>query len=142
HMDRENPIDLNDSALVNDLKSAGFHAHIIGKAFSWLHDLVAFADQQTAPSAHSFRIFSIEEKQLLSEDCRAFIINLEQQKILTSHTREIVIHLVLTLMHEGVDLHLLKWVTLMVLFNIPDNENALAHMEFLVLSDNTLDNVH
>ena len=142
HMDREHALNLNDMEIVDDLKSAGFHAHIIGKAFSWLHHLIEFADQRVSPSEHSFRVYSTEERALLSEECRHFILKLEEQKILNPHTREIVIHLALELMQEGVDLHLLKWVTLMVLFNMPGNENALAHMEFLVLSDNTLDNVH
>ena len=142
HMEREHPINLNDMKIVDDLRSAGFHAHIIGKAFHWLHHLVDFADQRVSPSEKSFRIFSEEECQLLPQECRHFILTLEHQKILTPHTREVVIHLACELMQEGVDLHLLKWVTLMVLFNMPDNEKALAHMEFLVLSSNTLDNVH
>lgn|SRR3990167_484088 len=142
HMDRKHPIDLNDSALVDDLKSAGFHAHVIGKAFSWLHHLVIFSDQPISPSTNSFRIYSAEEKLLLSEECRAFITKLEQEGILTAHVREIAIHLSLELMQEGVDLQLLRWVTLMVLFNMPGNEKALAQMEFLVLFGDTLDNVH
>lgn len=142
HMERENPIDLNDMKLIDELKTAGFHAHIIGKAFCWLHNLVAFADQTVEPSANSFRVFSDEECRVMNEECRHFILSLEQQKILTPHTREIVIHLAFDLIHEGVDLHLLKWVTLMVLFNMPNSEKALSHMEFLVLTNNALDNVH
>ena len=142
HMDRENPLDLNDMKLIDELKSAGFHAHIIGKAFRWLHHLLAFTDAQIEPSQHSFRVFSDEECNLMNDECRHFIFSLEQQNILTPHTREIVIHLTMELLNEGVDLHLLKWVTLMVLFNMPNSERALAHMEFLVLNNNALDNVH
>ena len=142
HMERDNPIDLTDMKIIDDLKSAGFHAHIIGKAFRWLHHLIDFADQPIKPSEASFRIYSDTEMQTLSDECRHFIFSLEQQKILTPHAREIVIHLSQELMPESMDLHLLKWVTLMVLFNMPNSEKALAHMEFLVLSNNTLDNVH
>lgn len=143
HMDKENPIDLSNMKIIDDLKSAGFHAHIIGKAFRWLHHLIDFADQPIKPSEHSFRIYNEYERQLLDDECRHFIFSLEQQEILTPHAREIVIHLAIELAYEGIDLHLLKWVVLMVLFNLPKSEKALAHMEFLVLSsDNPSDTMH
>lgn len=142
HMDKKNPIDLSDMKIIDNLRSAGFHAHIIGKAFHWLHRLLDFTGYAIHPSDNSFHIYSDEEYRLLNDDCRALIISLEQQKILTPHTRETVIHLVQELAHEGIDLHLLKWVTMMVLFNTPHSEKALAQMEFLVLTNNTLDNVH
>ncbi|MCX7125944.1 MAG: DUF494 domain-containing protein [Gammaproteobacteria bacterium] len=141
HMEKDHQINLNDMQLIDELKSAGFHAHVIGKAFRWLHRLVEFADQDMPASANSFRVFSEQECWLINTECRNYILSLEQQGILTSLTREIVIHQTLELIHEGVDLNLLKWVTLMVLFNMPNCENALSHMEFLVLS-NTLDAIH
>ena len=141
HMERDQHIDLNDMELVDELKSAGFHAHSIGKAFRWLHQLTQWSEQDIPPSDTSFRVFNDEECALISPECRHFIVSLEQQKILSPHTREIVIHQAMELMHEGLDLNLLKWVTLMVLFNTPDNENALKHMEFLVLND-SFESVH
>jgi len=141
HMEKDNQLNLNDMELIDELKSAGFHAHSIGKAFRWLHHLVEFAGQDVPPSAQSFRVFSEEECWLMDIECRNFIIALEHQGILTPMTREIVIHQTLELINEGVDLSLLKWVTLMVLFNMPNCENALSHMEFLVLA-NALDNIH
>ncbi|EKD78115.1 MAG: hypothetical protein ACD_42C00039G0002 [uncultured bacterium] len=141
HMEKDNQLNLNDMQLVDELKSAGFHAHNIGKAFRWLHHLVKFAEQSPPISPDSFRVFSEEERLLINSDCRSFILSLEAQHILTPQTREIVIHQILELINEGVDLHLLKWVTLMVLFNMPNCENALSNMEFLVLSD-AFDSVH
>ena len=134
HMEKDNRLNLNDMQLVDELKSAGFHAHVIGKAFRWLHRLTEFASQDTSPSTNSFRVFSEEECQLINIDCRSFIIGLEMQGILSPLTREIVIHQTLELINEGIDLSLLKWVTLMVLFNMPNSEHALSHMEFLVLA--------
>lgn len=141
HMDREQQIDLNDMELIDELKSAGFHALSIGKAFRWLHHLTQLSEQDVPPSANSFRIFSDEECWLINTECRNFIMALEQQQILTPHTREIVIHQTMELINEGVDINLLKWVTLMVLFNMPNCEGALKNMEFLVLS-NAFDNIH
>jgi Smg protein len=141
HMEKDNQINLNDMELIDDLKSAGFHAHNIGKAFRWLHHLVEFAEQDIPPTARSFRVFSEKECWLMSTECRNFILSLEQQGILTPLTREVVIHQTLELINEGVDLNLLKWVTLMVLFNMPNCDTELSHMEFLVLS-HTLDSIH
>ncbi|MCX7121550.1 MAG: DUF494 domain-containing protein [Gammaproteobacteria bacterium] len=141
HMEKDHEINLNNMKLIDELKSVGFHAHVIGKAFRWLHHLVELTDQDVAASQHSFRVFSEQESWLINTECRNFIFSLEQQGILTTHTREIVIHQTLALINEGVDLNLLKWVTLMVLFNMPNSESALSHMEFLVLT-NALDTVH
>lgn len=141
HMEKDNQINLNDMELIDDLKSAGFHAHNIGKAFRWLHHLAEFAEQNTQPTTHSFRVFSEKECWLMSTECRDFILSLEHQGILTPLTREIVIHQTLELINEGVDLNLLKWVTLMVLFNTPNCETELSQLEFLVLS-HALDSIH
>lgn len=141
HMEKENQLNLNDMELIDELKSAGFHALNIGKAFHWLHRLVEFSEETANPHPHSFRVFSENECLLMNTECRNFILSLEHQGILTSLTREIVIHQTLELINEGVDLNLLKWVTLMVLFNTPGSEKALSHMEFLVLTS-ALENVH
>lgn len=141
HMEKNHQLNLNDMELIDELRLIGFHPHIIGKAFRWLHHLVEFTDPSIAASAHSFRVFNEQECWLIDTECRSFILALEQQGILTPHTREIVIHQTLELINEGIDLSLLKWVTLMVLFNMPGCERALSHMEFLVLT-NAVDTIH
>lgn len=141
HMEQDQPINFDDMELVDELKSAGFHAHSIGKAFRWLHQLTQLSMEDISPSDDSFRIFSAEEQASIDDECRRFIISLEQQKILSPHTREIVIHQAMELIQEGLNLSLIKWITLMVLFNTPNNKNALKHMEFLVLHD-SFENIH
>ena len=142
HMEKDDRLDLNDSKIIGELKSAGFHAYSIGRAFHWLHHLVELSDSLPQASLHSFRIFNEHELNLIDEDCRRFIVSLEQQGILTPVTREVVIHQTMELIHEGVDLHLIKWVTLMVLFNMPNCDEALKHMEFLVNTPIYYDTVH
>ncbi len=141
HMEKDDRLDLNDVKMIDKLKSAGFHAHCIGRAFRWLHHLIELADSMPQASERSFRVFSENEMNLIDEDCRRFIFSLVQQGILTPVTREVVIHQTMELINEGIDLHLIKWVTLMVLFNLPNCEEALTHMEFLVNSD-AYDTVH
>lgn len=141
HMEQDQRLNLSDMELVDELKSAGFHAHSIGKAFRWLHQLALLSTEMTLPSNDSFRVFCDEELTLINHDCRRFIISLEQQKILTPTTREILIHQIMELVQEDLNLPLLKWITLMVLFNTPNNKKALKKMEFLMLHD-TLETIH
>lgn len=141
HMNKEKRIDINDNALFNELKLAGFPVLQIGKAFRWLYDLSEMTQLSSPVSDHSFRVFTEQECWLMNDECRNFIISLQNQGILTPTTREIVIHQTLELINEGVDINLIKWVTLMVLFNKPGCEEALTHMEFLVQSD-AFDTVH
>lgn len=141
HMEKDQKISIDDMELVDELKSAGFHAISIGKAFRWLHHLTVLTDKTLPLSQHAFRVYNEQELWLIDPECRSFILSLEHQGILTPTTREVVIHQTLELIHEGVDINLIKWVTLMVLFNTPDCDDALAHMEFLVQSD-AFDTVH
>src|SRR3990167_3249210 len=92
HMEKDHQLNLNNMELIDELKSAGFHAQSIGKAFRWLHHLVELTTQDMPPSPQSFRVFSEQECWLINTECRNFILNLEQQGILTPHAREVVIH--------------------------------------------------
>jgi Smg protein len=55
--------------------------------------------------------------------------------VLDSATREMVIDRVMALDSDEVDLEQVKWVVLMVLFNQPGHEAAVAWMEDLVLDE-------
>ncbi len=61
-----------------------------------------------------------------------FLLFLEQIKVLTSETREMVIEQVMALETDELSLDDLKWVVLMVLFNVPGQESAYTQMEELL----------
>lgn len=122
--------------LVDQLESAGFVLPVINQAIGWLANLSDDQSKMTLvnePQADSFRVYSEHEREQLGDECIAYLRELEQQGILTPFTRETVIHQIMELHSEGIDLSLVKWVTLMVLFNQPDQEEALTCMELLVL---------
>lgn len=122
--------------LVDQLEDAGFNRNAIDKAFDWLDFLgKQCADTTEIQPLNSVRIYSNEEQAKLNSECLGLITFLEQKNILKPHTREMVITQALALQEEGIDLHLLKWVTLMVLFTQPDEKDALTCMETLVLHD-------
>lgn len=64
------------------------------------------------------------------------LLFLEQIQVLNLETREMVIERVLALDTAEFELEDLKWVILMVLFNIPGCENAYQQMEELLFEVN------
>ncbi|RJG50665.1 DUF494 family protein [Motilimonas pumila] len=139
HSDAELMVDQEE--LTEELTRAGFHQDEIYKALDWLEKLAALQDNDQNPylcrdGQNSVRIYTQEEMTRLDTDCRGFLLYLEQIKLLTSETREMVIDRVMELDNAGFDLEDLKWVVLMVLFNVPGNENAYKQMEDLLFDVN------
>ncbi|XOD70412.1 MAG: DUF494 family protein [Sodalis sp. (in: enterobacteria)] len=138
HNDLE--IHLDQDKLTDNLTRAGFHQNDIYRALNWLEKLLDFQDSQgrgfslnTDPLA--MRIYTNEESQVLNIDCRGFLLFLEQIQVLNLKTREMVIDRVMALDAEKFNLEDLKWVILIVLFNIPGCENAYQKMEDLVFEE-------
>ncbi|MFV0449502.1 MAG: DUF494 family protein [Vibrio sp.] len=137
HSDAELQVDQDE--LEDELLRAGFHQKDIYKALNWLEDLAALqqTDAQSKIStsaATSMRIFTAQEMVRLNIESRGFILFLEQIKVLTPETREMVIDRVMGLETNELELDDLKWIILMVLFNVPGNENAYTLMEELLYS--------
>jgi Smg protein len=121
--------------LLTELEHAGFAVPIIDKALDWLEGLLVAQDStmQTADTK-SIRIFSSNENLVLSTKVRGFLFVLQQKGIFnTVKTRELVIDRLMAINDPDIDLPQVKWVVLLVLFNQPNEEAALACMENLVL---------
>ncbi len=126
--------------LTDELTRAGFHQDEIYKALNWLEKLAALQDSDAYPyltrvGNKSFRIYTEDEMQLLDTDCRGFILFLEQVNVLDFTTREMVIDRVMELDTTHFSMDDLKWVVLMVLFNMPGQENAYSQMEDLIFDE-------
>lgn len=136
HLQKDQKLSGDDN-LIEELEDAGFKRLLIVQAFEWLASLAfeTALDDGIAPSATSFRVYSTEECQLISADCRSLLLSLEHAGVLTNATRETVINQLLQLEDEGIDINLVKWVTMMVLFNTPEMEQQLSNMELLILSE-------
>ena len=137
HSDAELQVDQDE--LEDELSRAGFHQKDIHKALHWLEELAALqqADNHaaiTASSVASMRVFTAQEMERLDIEARGFLLFLEQIKVLSSETREMVIDRVMGLETNELELEDLKWIILMVLFNVPGNENAYTLMEELLYS--------
>jgi Smg protein len=136
-MDEEAHMDASQEVLKTELVAAGFPEAEINKAFAWLEGLSKAQENRTPAGAGtpSVRIFTRQEMERLDLECRGFLLFLEQVGVLDQATRELVIDRVMALETEEIDLQQLKWVILMVLFNQPGQEAALAWMEDLVFNE-------
>lgn len=124
--------------LTEELIRAGFHQDEIYKALSWLEKLTALQNSDaysylTRRPSTSTRIYTTEEIKFLDVECRGFLIFLEQVNVLDFSTREMVIDRVMELDTKDFNITDLKWVVLMVLFNVPGKESACSQMEDLIL---------
>jgi len=140
----------NESSRVTDkrdsiqlrLEEMGFHNHEINQAFDWLESLAELQrDNQLIPLKEtSTRIYSEEEKKLISLESIGFLNFLEQTNILTPVTRELILDRVVALGHS-LDAEQLKWIIMIVLHSHPGEEIALALMEDFMF-DGTIDHIH
>ncbi|SEL35795.1 Smg protein [Colwellia chukchiensis] len=126
--------------LTDELTRAGFHQDEIYKALAWLEKLAALQDTDAYPylpcvGKRSVRIYTREECQILDVECRGFLLFLEQVNVLDFSTREMVIDRVMELDTKFFSIDDLKWVVLMVLFNVPGQESAYSQMEDLIFDE-------
>lgn len=138
HSDMEVVVDHDE--LTDELTRAGFHRQEILKALAWLERLAELQDSQTKPYLNrspnsSIRIYTAEEAARLDCDSRGFLMYLENLGVLDFATREMVIDRVMELDTPQFTLDDLKWVVLMVLFNVPGREDAYDQMEGLLFEE-------
>ena len=125
--------------LTDELIRAGFHHDEIFKALDWLEKLCELQVSDETPyltransTIPSTRIFTPEEEAMLDVECQGFLIFLEQINVLCATTREMVIDRVMEIDSTEFCLVDVKWVILMVLFNVPGKELAYEQMEELI----------
>lgn len=135
HFDELYDHDKETTSFFTKLTKQGFSQDTIHKAMQWLKNLV---DPHTefgllAPSALSTRVWSPDECRAISLSGQRFILQMEQQKILSPYTRELTMTQLLTLEQTAIDLPLIKLIILMVLSTQPQEDTSLQMMEFLLL---------
>lgn len=123
--------------MLRDLQKRGFSVSEVVEAMEWLSALVsdnravaAQADAQADGAA--MRVFTDSELARLSADSRAFIMELDRQRVLSAQQRELVIERALALDVEEVEVEQLKWVVLLVLSSQPGQDLAFARFERLM----------
>ncbi|MGQ8367036.1 DUF494 family protein [Glaciecola sp. 1036] len=134
----ESDLQTDQDELTDELIRAGFHHDEIYKALDWLEKLSELQQTEQTPYLSSVilpsstRVYTYNEQLRLDSQCRGFISFLENINVLDSSTREMVIDRVMELDSTEFCVVDLKWVVLMVLFNVPGKEKAYEQMEELL----------
>jgi Smg protein len=129
---------VDQDELTDELIRAGFHHDEIYKALAWLEKLCELQSTDVNPylqytsKPSTTRIYTYEEQRRLDTESRGFLLFLEHINVLDSSTREMVIDRVMEIEASEFCVVDLKWVVLMVLFNVPGKELAYEQMEELL----------
>jgi Smg protein len=129
YMDEDQDAEPDREALQSQLLEAGFQHTEIERAFDWLDGIQGFQTDSSPAVGEGLRIYHEAETRKLDSECRGFLMFLEQTGVLNPASRERVIDRVMALEDEEIGLDQLKWIILMVLFNLPGEEAAYHWME-------------
>lgn len=139
YVHNESKIAIDYDSLTNDLSDIGFQQKDIYNALRWLKNLSCdkkniISSINSSSKQISIRIYTQEESFKLNSDCRGFILFLEQLEILKLDTREIIIERIMELDVSELHLEDLKWIILIVLFNIPGCKKVYRKLENLLFN--------
>jgi len=122
----------------NELARIGFQDSKVNKAFTWLDDLATLKDNDLSIQqidSNSFRTFSALESEKFDFQARRVLIELVELKILSPTQREIIIDKAQALDIAPIDQEQMKWVVLMVLFNMPDSAGSFTWIQDLLYQE-------
>lgn len=118
-----------EDTLATELEQAGFPGHEIDKAFVWLEELVdlqAITPPNWPSATRAVRVFSEEEIQKIDIESRSLVLQLEQEGILDSWTREIIMDRVMAIDTQLIDIDEMHQIVDLVLMNHPNQDVTLA----------------
>ncbi len=124
----------NEDEVREELEAMGFASGDIDKALRWLDELARHQSGSVTPPREKFpslRHYTPAEARCIDAECQSFLHYLEQNGVLDSVSRELVIDRVMALNQDNT-LEQIKWVVLLVLLNQPGHEAAFAWMHELV----------
>jgi Smg protein len=131
---------IDHKLLTDELTGAGFKKNEVFKALAWIERLACMQDSQDYEpvnnnSVTSIRVYTEYEVTQLDLECRGFLHLLEQVGVLGPETREMVIDRAIEIENREFSVEDLKWVILMVLFNLPGQEQAFTQLEGLMFDE-------
>lgn len=110
---------ISETELVEELLSVGFDEEEIDAAFNWMQGLSPSSDLPTEQKplvSYPQRIFSADERRLLSDEARGFLIRLRTLGILDDEAQEEVIERAFQMEEEEISLKEIKVMTALSLF--------------------------
>jgi len=122
--------------LKRKLSAVGFEAEEIHDALRWLDGLASSAESVTgSPVQGSIRIYTAQEREVLSDESLGFITFLESAGVLPAPMREMVLDRAMAVGNGPMDLEDLKIIVLMVFWSLGEEPDALILDELFVDSE-------
>jgi Smg protein len=119
--------------LSRKLSAVGFESDEIQEALRWLDGLATSAGGSVAEQrSDSLRVYNEVERDLLGEDCIAFVSFLESAGVLPPEMREMVIDRATAVGDGPIELDDLKVIVLMVFWSLGEEPDALILDELFV----------
>src|ERR1039457_1961352 len=119
-----------------ELDKAGFAEADIERSLEWLDGLSGEQLGKVAEAtARAGRVLSGQDPLRPDTEVGGYLMYLGNVRILSGTHRELVIHRLMALEADEIDIEQVKWVVLMVLFSQPGQESAYALMEDLVFEE-------
>jgi Smg protein len=123
---------------VTKLNEIGFDRNTVMQALAWLSNLIKLQTTKiNFATENSLRVYSQDEIEKINTECRDYIFLLEQIKILSPKTREIIIDQLL-LLNQTITLTEVKIVVLLVLTsqNTSKDNTELKRYSLMIIADN------
>ncbi|MBN8509611.1 MAG: DUF494 domain-containing protein [Burkholderiales bacterium] len=125
--------------LSRKLSAVGFENDEIQDALKWLDGLADSAESYTGTQgAHSLRVYSEAERELLGDESIGFIGFLESAGVLPGAMREMVIDRASAVGSRPIALEDLKVIVLMVFWSLGEEPDALILDELFVDAEDRL----
>lgn len=128
----------NEGSIRNELAKIGFRDEKVTKAFDWLDDLAILKDNFASIEQlekNSLRLFSSLEMEKFDKEARGVLFDLVDLSVITPTQREIIIDKALALDITHINQEHMKWVVLMVLFNLPDSAGSFTWIQDLLYEE-------
>lgn len=125
----------NREALLEELVEVGFDHGDVEKAFNWLAELPTSNEdiELSSPGLSSMRFFSPWEVKKLDLECQGYLLSLEQMGVLTAASRELIIDRVMALETDEISIEQLRWVCLIVLYNLSGTDVPYNWLEDVIM---------
>ena len=113
----------SQDSVVSELSRIGFREDNVNKAFNLLDDLAELKDNNISTeqtNKRNIRSFSLLEIEKIDISARAQLLSLVELDVISPAQRELIIDKALALDLKTIDQEQMRWVILMVLFNMPE----------------------
>jgi len=130
----------SEESIRNELAKIGFQDAKVNKAFDWLDELSFLDDdfsyddalKNDASKNQSTRIFNRLEMDKFDHQAQGVLIDLVELGVISAGQRELIIDKALELDIAHINQEQMKWVVLMVLFNLPDSAASFTWIQDLL----------